>query len=432
MSFALDFPSNQIYVRDMVAGTTTLVSTLPGADTGGTDSALSTDGTLVVFAGLDNYGLMVRNVPGQSTSPQLNVLPSGQLCFAPSDSYLPSISGTGRYVAFNCSGQVFVRDRDPDGDSIFDEVGNPSVTRRIDESAAGVAGNNGSAPAFPRVSKTGRFVVFTSDATNLLGTGGDTNGQPDVFVADVDGDGDGVFYEAGDRRVWRASVASDGTPQSDASPSFLRVADISDDGRITAFNSVATNLVAADTNDLTDIFVYDHYAWRVADLFTPTTETMTPRISGNGMWTAFASEATTLVTGDSNNLSDVFVRDRRKAMGTAGSVVRVSVATNGTQAIGGVSDQPSISHDGRFIVFRSDRHQPRGGRHERRWRTSSSTTATWTATGSSTRPARARRIASAWRPAACRRREAPAKRRTSAPTAASSSSRRSPPISPAP
>jgi Tol biopolymer transport system component len=342
-----------VFVRDMVLGTTTDVSVnTAGSYIGGTDSALSTDGTRIVFASPTTGGVFVRNVTAGTTSPAVSVLPSGLACQSVGE-FLPSISGTGRYVTFNCAAQAFVRDRDADADGIFDEAGTASVTRRIDESAAGVPADISDNPTFPRISKTGRFIVFTADATNLLGPGGDTNGLPDVYVADVDGDGDGVFYEAGDRRIWRASVASDGTPQSDASGASLRVADISDDGRIAAFNSPATNLVAADTNDLTDVFVYDHYAWRVADLFPQTTETMTPRISGNGLWTAFASEATTLVTGDTNGFSDVFVRDRRKALGAAGSVVRISVSTGGAQAIGGLSDQPSISHDGRFIVFRS-------------------------------------------------------------------------------
>jgi Tol biopolymer transport system component len=342
----------EVYVRDMVLGVTTQVSVDSNeVPLGGADSGLSTDGTLVVFNSPNTAGVYVRNVPAGTTSPFLSLLPGGGPCPGSADVLLPSISGTGRYVAFNCNGQVLVRDRDVDRDGIFDEAGSASTTHRIDVSPTGAPGNGGIDPTFPRISKTGRFIVFTSAANNLLGDNGDLNGQPDVFVVDLDGDVDGIPLEAGDRRIWRASVASDGTPQ--AAATSLRVADVSDDGRITAFTSDAVNLVPADTNTLPDVFVYDHYAWRVADLFPQTTETMTPRISGNGLWTAFASEATTIVSGDTNGFFDVFVRDRRKPVGAAGSVVRVSVTTSGGQAIGGGSDQPSISHDGRFIVFRS-------------------------------------------------------------------------------
>ena len=80
---------------------------------------------------------------------------------------------------------------------------------------------------------------------------------------------------------------------------------------------------------------------------------MTPQPSGDGTWIAFASADATLVAGDTNGAVDVFVRDRRKQPADPGATVRVSVATSGAQALGGASGQPSISRDGRFVVFRS-------------------------------------------------------------------------------
>ena len=163
-----------VFVRDTILGTTTDVSVnSAGSFIGGTDSALSTDGTLIVFASPTSGGIFVRNVAAGTTSPAVSVLPSGVQCADVSE-FLPSISGTGRYVAFNCASQAYVRDRDADADGIFDEAGTASVTRRIDVSAAGVPADISNNPTFPRISKTGRFVVFTTDATNLLGPGGDT------------------------------------------------------------------------------------------------------------------------------------------------------------------------------------------------------------------------------------------------------------------
>ena len=66
------------------------------------------------------------------------------------------------------------------------------------------------------------------------------------------------------------------------------------------------------------------------------------KLSSNGQFVAFRSVATNLVAGDTNALSDIFVRDR-----TTGITTRVSVATGGSQAVGGNSNNPSISADGR-------------------------------------------------------------------------------------
>ena len=72
-------------------------------------------------------------------------------------------------------------------------------------------------------------------------------------------------------------------------------------------------------------------------------------ISADGRFVAFASDATNLVSGDTNGAADVFVRDRQ-----AGTTERVSVDSAGNQASGGDSLRPAISADGRFVVFHSD------------------------------------------------------------------------------
>jgi len=70
-------------------------------------------------------------------------------------------------------------------------------------------------------------------------------------------------------------------------------------------------------------------------------------ISGNGRYVAFASEASNLVLGDTNNVSDVFVRDL-----LTGTTRRVSVNGSGGQGLG-ESEYPSISPDGRYVAFAS-------------------------------------------------------------------------------
>ena len=353
----------QVFARDRLANQTSMVSVTVNGPIGGTDSALNTDGRLVVFDGgrpIGAYGVYVHDRVAGTTA-FVSIMPA-PLQLLNASNFWPTISADGRYVAFNAGVSdprnpfadridVWVRDRDVDADGILDEA-DAAVTRLVNESAAGVRANDDIGRGWPRISKSGRFVVFSSYADNLLGPGGDTNGLADVFVVDLDGDADSVFFEPGDRRVWRASVASDGTPQSEADASS-RIADISDDGRVVAFESAAANLVPQDTNDTTDVFAFDRFAWKIDDLLAPDTGAPSPQISGNGDWVAFASDAATLVSGDTNGQVDVFVRDRRRGPGQPGAVVRVSLATAGGQALGGASDQPSISGDGRFVVFRS-------------------------------------------------------------------------------
>lgn len=72
-----------------------------------------------------------------------------------------------------------------------------------------------------------------------------------------------------------------------------------------------------------------------------------PSLSATGRWVAFASEDSHLVAGDTNGTSDVFVHDN-----VSGTTERVSTAANGAQATG-VSSEPSISDDGRYVAFTS-------------------------------------------------------------------------------
>lgn len=111
-------------------------------------------------------------------------------------------------------------------------------TRRVSVSAAGAQANGGS--YFPSISDNGRYVVFTSDATNLVP--GDTNGKRDVFRKDmVTG------------AIVRVSVGAGGTQANGASDG----ARVSSAGTVVIFTSAATNLVAGDTNAKKDAFVRD-------------------------------------------------------------------------------------------------------------------------------------------------------------------------------
>lgn len=152
----------------------------------------------------------------------------------------------------------------------------------------------------------------------------------------------------------RVSVATDGAGPDGAS---LDPA-ISADGRYVAFNSSASDLVAGDTNSLTDVFVRDRQTGTTerVSLDTsggdPNATSLSPTISADGRYVAFASVASDLVGGDANSVSDVFVHDRQ-----AGTTQRVSFDTDGADADGADPDNSSsgaaISADGRYVAFHS-------------------------------------------------------------------------------
>jgi Tol biopolymer transport system component len=216
--------------------------------------------------------------------------------------------------------------------------GAAEVTERISVSTAGTQAT--AASLSPVVSADGRFVAFASDAPNLVP--GDTNSR-DVFVHDR--------LSATTELV---SVAGDG---SQANRAALFPA-ISGDGRYVVFQSDAANLVSHDTNDATDIFIRDRLtgvttrASVASDGAQASGDSMTPSISADGSYVTFTSLASDLVQQDTNEDRDVFVHDRN-----AGITELVSVASDGTQgdfASGGLGAGPArISADGRYVVFGS-------------------------------------------------------------------------------
>lgn len=191
----------------------------------------------------------------------------------------------------------------------------------------------------PFMTPDGRYVVFESRATNLVA--GDTNGYQDIFVRDTT-----------TNVTERVSVSSAGVEANGSSWN----ASISSDGRYVAFESLASNLVAGDTNSVRDVFVRDRQTGATTRVSvatgTPGVEanaaSQNPMISADGRFVAFDSSATNLVSGDSNKMNDVFVRNLE-----TNTTVRVSLTNTGAQALYGGSSNPSISADGRYVAFES-------------------------------------------------------------------------------
>jgi Tol biopolymer transport system component len=128
---------------------------------------------------------------------------------------------------------------------------------------------------------------------------------------------------------------------------------LSRDGKIVTFASRSSDHVAGDTNGVEDVFALELATKEVSRISTSAAGAQgngsSPRtsISADGKLVAFYSAASNLVAGDTNGVEDIFVKDR-----TTGAITRVSVSSSGVQANGHCLG-PSISADGRFVAFSS-------------------------------------------------------------------------------
>jgi Tol biopolymer transport system component len=208
------------------------------------------------------------------------------------------------------------------------------VTERITVGSSGVQANAVSAPAIA-FSAGGDVVAFSSDATNLAP--GDTNRVPDIFVRD--------------RRSGMTHRVSVAAPWGQANGMSIEP-DLSDDGRVVAFVSEATNLVRPRPRGERFVVVRDlesRFSERVdvSSAGRPSRGVLTgpALLSADGRHVTFTSDAPGLVEGDANGAADVFVRDR-----ATGDTTRASVDSAGMGGEG-VSVASAMSRDGRYVVF---------------------------------------------------------------------------------
>ncbi len=245
------------------------------------------------------------------------------------DSYYPSVSADGRYVAFASNASNLVP-----GDT------NGSTDVFVRDRHAGTAERVSVKSGSPSISADGRYVAFDSFASDLVP--GDTNDAVDVFV-----------HDRSSGTTERVSVDSAGAQGN--LPSFGP--SISSDGRYVAFKSGASNLVPMDTNGQQDVFVHDRWSGATERMSVDSAGTQgnghssyitSPSISADGCCVAFDSRASNLVPGDTNGVEDVFVHDL-----ATGSTERVNVDSGGGQG-NNFSRGPSISADGRYVAFENN------------------------------------------------------------------------------
>src|SRR3990172_7658500 len=303
--------------------------------------AISADGRFVAFSS-DATNLVSGDtnlasdifVRDRQTGSTERVSVDGAGSQANGSSYEPAISADGRFVGFSSMASNLVPGDTNGTRDIFVHDRQTGATERANVDSAGSEAN--AAAFFPAISGDGRFVAFSSDAGNLVPA--DANGTTDIFVRD---------RQAGTTE--RASLNSAGSEGNGASDESA----VSSDGRFVTFRSLSSNLVAGDTNSVHDVFLHDPQ--------TGTTDRMSvdsagaqgnatsrvPPVSGDGRFVAFRSLASNLVAADTNGAIDVFVADSQ-----TGITVRVSVDSAGSQG-NGPSDDPAVSGDGRLIAFHS-------------------------------------------------------------------------------
>ena len=347
-----------VFVYDRLTGQTTCVSiSSDGSQSngGGIWSSISADGRYVAFAsGSTNL------VPGDTNSEvdifvhdrqigrttRVSVASNGSQ--ADKESSWPSISADGRYVAFRSRAENLVINDTNDRADIFVHDQKTGETTRVSVSSSGIQADLESS-SWPKISADGRYVVFTSRASNLVLN--DNDGGMDVFIHDlqtrqtttppfvysgnvesqvsISADGRFVtfvisyvisnfwFYEMLVYDQITSEITSSSIPVDDIfANGRLGAPSISADGRIVAFQSWANNIIPPHFGTPNDILAYDRDLGLTTPVAVATDGTRAnnatdyPSISADGRFVAFYSWADNLVPGDTNGVPDIFVHDR--------------------------------------------------------------------------------------------------------------------------
>lgn len=326
-----------VFVRDRLTGETTCISLgADGKPAGGVSPSISADGRFVAFLSRTSNQIVDSTessdvfVHDRLTGQQRRVSVASDGTPANGVSWDAVISADGGFVVFTSHASNLVSgdtngstgNVNPGLDVFVHELAT-GQTSRVNVATDGTQANNGSSQ--PAISADGRYITFSSFATNLVP--GDTQeDRADVFV-----------HDRATGQTSLVSAAIDGTfPNGESfAPS------ISADGRYISFTSYAS-LVAEDTNNTLDVFVRDLVTGQTTrvnvdsngsqsssypPLLNPTGPAMSSFISADGRYVGFSSRANDLVTGDTNNQTDMFVHDR-----TTGETTRVSLGLNGAEA----------------------------------------------------------------------------------------------------
>jgi hypothetical protein len=338
--------ADDIFVHDRTSGTTERVSVSSDGDEADGASfslSLSSDGNFVAFgseaANLvdddtnDIADIFVHNLNSGITE-RVSIATNGSE--ADGDSGNVAINSDGRYVAFESSA-TNLADKDTNGyRDVFVHDRQTGVTQRVSISSNGTQANGNS--TFSAISSDGRYVAFTSEASNLVDD--DDNGVADFFVYDRE------------RDLIELTV---GPAEFDMESGVVKASPVlSPDGTFLGFRSPDDDLVAGDTNNSVDTILINRDTGNIQRISLSSSEVQgnsdssNPAIDTENRFVVFSSLATNLVSNDTNGVEDVFVRDR-----TAGNTRRVSLSFDCSEG-NLASYSAEISSDGKFVALTSN------------------------------------------------------------------------------
>jgi len=342
----------QVYVRDLVAKTTTLVSRAPGAggavaDQSANEPSISADGRYVAFrSGAENLSaedavgsdIFVRDLLANTT--ELVSRASGA-AGAGADEYStePSISADGRHVAFfSQAGNLSVDDADAVGDVFVRDL-DLAVTELVSR-ASGAAGVAGTELSFePSLSADGRYVAFTS-AAQLAADDVDEQSFPrDVFLRDRATQST-ILVSRASGAAGKPSEVESGEPSISADGRYVA---FESDAKLTGQRGFGPNAFLRDTVEGTTKLV------SVGDIPRAGNPRRNPSVSANGRYVAFQTQGNGVTAVDGANRVDVFVRDMVRGVTVDASRASGTLGVPGD----GPSFNASISADGRFVAFDS-------------------------------------------------------------------------------
>jgi uncharacterized repeat protein (TIGR01451 family) len=333
-----------VFVRDRLTGTTERVSVRSNGkqgEFGGAGGSISADGRYVAFVsaadlvggdpGVDTDAFVHDRLTGETT--RVSVTSDGTEASARS----AVISGDGRFVSFVSDSEVLNAPSTFPDFQVFVHDRESGVTERISEAPDGTPANRDAAGG--AISADGRFVYFTSSATNLVPVEGERFDVADVFLYDRQSDSMTAVTSNLDVDAFSTNKATNGG--------------ISPNGRFLTFTADSDGLITPDTNGFTSD------VWLVDTFTDPFTYTLVSRndageqanqdsdagpVSNDGRFVAFESRGTNL-DGPAQFGDHIYLRDVE-----AGTTRVVSVAPGGGE-FGAESFNPSMTPDGRVVGF---------------------------------------------------------------------------------
>ena len=317
------------------------------------NSEISKDGRYVVFESFATDlvandtsidGIQHIYVRDRTTEQTERVSVASNGVHADQDSRSPSISADGRYVVFYSQANNLVSGYGAIVSSADYEVyiydRNTGIIDVVSKNINGTESNGSSSEA--SITPNGHYVVFSSDSSDLVT--GDTDTSDDVFVRDLR---TGITELASIPYTEPLSLCSSYNPA------------ISADGQHVAFKSKCNQMALTDDAGYTQLYVRDRTLNQttlvsvnntgVAGNYNLDLSRFKPSLSGNGRYVAFNSYADNLIDGDTNDTQDIFIHDRH-----TGKTTTASRSYDGVTMADGSSFESKISENGRYVSFQSE------------------------------------------------------------------------------